>query len=89
MQGHPELPAASSPPAAASTRVDYFAAATLEAAATTAISPLGARPLGAEADVVVRSAGPKGMGAFAAAPIAKGTWLGNYLGELFTHEALL
>ena len=29
------------------------------------------------------------MGAFAAAPIAKGTWLGNYLGELFTHEASL
>ena len=93
VQGHPELPATSSPPspppAVASTRVDYFAGAAVEAAASTPISPLGARPLGAEADVLVRSAGPKGMGAFAAAPIPKGTWLGNYLGELFTHEASL
>ena len=66
-----------------------YTAAALEAAATAAISPLGARPLGPEADVVVQSAGPKGMGAFAAAPIAQGDWLGNYLGELFTLEESL
>ena len=53
MQGHPELPAAPSPAAAACTRVDYFAAATSEAAATTAVSPLGARPLGPEAQVAL------------------------------------
>ena len=71
--------------------VAYKSAATLESAATAAVSPLGTRPLGPEAVVLVRPAGPKGMGmgAFAGGPIAKGSWLGNYQGELTTLEESL
>ena len=36
--------------------------------------------------MVVQPAGQMGMGAFAAAPIAKGAWLGTYQGELTTYE---
>jgi hypothetical protein len=53
---------------------------------TGSVSSLGVRPQGPEADIVVLPAGTKGEGAFAVAPIAAGTWLGNYQGVLTTRD---
>lgn len=53
---------------------------------TGSVSSLGVRPQGPEADIVVLPAGTKGKGAFAVAPIAAGTWLGNYQGVLTTRD---